>query len=233
MLKKLQNFLCLVLLSSCSEETLLQTEDGIPDPNESWNRIMMEAHLFLDDYILAPCATTYTALTPDLIQGCVKNISNTIKIPGYLINDLLQGNLEGFTQNGFVFLNNALTFGIIDVSGFMSVYANPNDFGKTLHLWGATPGISWTIPGLGITNTRDLTGTIVDTLLDPIGWIALNTNQSTVYYSVEAAGLLHCRATLLDQIARLRKNSYDFYSTVQSIIEQKREGELPKTSATP
>ena len=45
-------------------------------------------------------------------------------------------------------INTFAGFGLLDGAGYFDVYAKPNDFGITLHTWGAGSGFDITIPSV-------------------------------------------------------------------------------------
>jgi phospholipid-binding lipoprotein MlaA len=215
------------------EETPLQAErddfgaDVPDDPLDGFSRAMMELNFFLDDYILQPAATVYKALTPEFVQTGVGNFTEYAKVPFYMVNDLLQWKLDRFAQNFWVFTINTFSgFGVINTAGYMDVYAKPNDFGITLHNWGGGAGFDVTLPGLGPTCFRDVVGSVVGVFINPVGIISDYYDYRGAYYSVTGLGLVHTRSNYLGQLESLRKESYDPYVTIKSIVEQKREAEL-------
>lgn len=201
--------------------------DEPDDPLDGFSRAMMELNFFLDDYILQPAATVYKALTPEFVQTGVGNVTEYAKIPFYMVNDILQWKLDHFAQNFWVFTVNTFSgFGVINTAGYMDVYAKPNDFGITLHHWGGGPGFDVTLPGLGPTCFRDVVGSVVGVFLNPISIFADYHSYQGTYYTVTGLGLVHNRSKYLGQLESLRKESYDPYVTIKSIVEQKRAAEL-------
>ena len=240
---KLVGVLVLMLgLISCDYSELLEKEatvqaDGddfggdIPDdPLDSFSRAMMELNFFLDDYVFQPVAIVYKALIPEFVQTGVGNVTDYSKVPFYMVNDLLQWNLDHFAQNFWVFTINTFSgFGLINTAGYMDVYAQPNDFGITLHRWGGGAGFEVTLPGLGPTCLRDVVGSFAGLFLNPVSIVADYHNYQGAYYSVTGLGLVHNRSNYLGQLESLRKESYDPYVTIKSIVEQKRTAELKES----
>lgn len=208
-----------------------ETDDfgsGEPDdPLDGFSRAMMELNFFLDDYILQPAAITYKALTPECVQTGIGNFTAYVKIPFYLVNDVLQWKWDHFAQNFWVLTVNTFTgVGLIDGAGYFDVYAKPNDFGITLHTWGAGSGFDITLPLLGPTCFRDVVGSVFGLALDPLS-VALNYNDyQGASYSIAGLGYVHNRTKFLGQLESLRKESYDVYVTIKSIADQKRLSEL-------
>jgi phospholipid-binding lipoprotein MlaA len=201
--------------------------DEPADPLDGFNRAMMELNFFLDDYILQPVATTYKALTPECVQIGVGNFTQYIKIPFYMMNDILQWRWDHFAQNFWVMTINTLSgLGTINGASYFEVYAKPNDFGITWYRWGLPAGDAITLPLLGSICVRDVIGSTVGFFADPISIIANYNDYRWVNYSVTGLGYVHSRSLYLGQLESLRKESYDPYITIKSIMDQKREAEL-------
>jgi len=197
------------------------------DPLDNFNRAMMELNFFLDDYLLQPAATAYKALTPEFVQVGVGNFTQYIKIPFYMVNDVLQWKWDHFAQNFWVMTVNTFSgLGLINGAGYFEVYAKSNDFGITLHQWGANAGPMITLPILGPTYLRDIMGSVVGFVADPVSIVANYNDYAWTNYSVTAFGYVHTRSLYLGQLESLRKESYDPYITIKSIVEQKRDAEL-------
>lgn len=197
------------------------------DPLDDFSRAMMELNFFLDDYLLQPAATVYKALIPEFVQTGLGNFMQYAKAPLYMVNDLLQWKLDHFAQNFWIFTVNTFSgVGIINMAGYMEVYAKPNDFGITLHQWGGGSGFDITLPVLGATCFRDVVGSVVGIFLDPVSILANYNDYLLSHYSLTGLGYIHTRSQYLGQLESLRKESYDPYVTIKSIMEQKRAAEL-------
>lgn len=232
---KLKTGVCIaLLLSGCGD--LPESEEGAAtdefdffepqDPLDGFSRAMMELNFFLDDYILQPAAIAYKALTPEIVRDGVGNVTNHLKLPLYLANDILQWRWDQFAQNFWVMTVNTAGLGVFNVAAKFDVYAKPNDFGITLHRWGAGPGFDVTLPVLGPTNLRDAVGSFVGLVADPVSISAAYADYRWENYAVSGVGVIHSRANYLGAMESLRKESYDPYATIKSIVQQKRQAEL-------
>lgn len=238
--KRIKNWVCCLIvlgLTACespisSEEPLSNPSDDFgteepADPLDGFNRAMMELNFFLDDYLLQPSATAYKALTPEFVQTGVGNFTQYVKLPFYLVNDILQWKIDHFAQNFWIMTVNTFTgVGFINGAGYFDVYAKSNDFGITLHKWGAGSGFEVTLPFLGPTCFRDAVGSIVGLLIDPVSIVANYHDYRWANYSITGLGYVHSRSGYLGQLESLRKESYDPYITIKSIVDQKRASEL-------
>lgn len=233
---KFKTGVCLALLLSSCGDNLPQPEGGATadefdffepeDPLDGFSRAMMELNFFLDDYILQPAATAYKALTPEVVRDGVGNATNYLKIPLYLVNDLLQWRWDQFAQNFWVMTVNTAGLGVFNVAAKFDVYAKPNDFGMTLHRWGSGPGFDITLPVLGPTNFRDAVGSIVGFATNPVSISAAYADYQWESYAVSGVSVIHDRSNYLGMMESLRKESYDPYVTIKSILQQKRQAEL-------
>lgn len=213
--------------SSYTDEQSDDFFDEPKDPLDDFNRAMMELNFFLDDYILKPAATVYKALTPEFIQTGVGNFTEYARLPFYMVNDVLQLRGARFAQNFWVFTVNTFGgLGTLNLAGQFQVYATPNDFGMTLHTWGAGAGQDITLPFLGPSCLRDVVGSIVGFVGDPVGIVAYYHDYSNVSCAISGVGLVHSRSLYLGQLESLRMESYDPYATLKSIAKQKREADL-------
>lgn len=229
--------LLMLVIAACESPIISEEAISIPiddfgteeqvDPLDGFSRAMMELNFFLDDYLLQPAATAYKALTPDFVQTGVGNFTQYVKLPFYMANDILQWKIDHFAQNFWVMTVNTFTgVGLINGAGYFEVYAKPNDFGITLHTWGTGPGFEVTLPFLGPTCFRDAVGSIVGLVIDPVSIVANYNDYRWANYSITGLGYIHGRSGYLGQLESLRKESYDPYVTIKSIVDQKRVSEL-------
>lgn len=217
-------------LDATASETTAMEDDFFADPVDpldGFSRAMMELNFFLDDYLLKPAAKVYKALTPSFLQTGVGNFTEYVRLPFYMVNDVLQWRLDHLAQNFWVFTVNTVGgFGTLNIAGQFDVYSKPNDFGMTLHTWGSGAGQDITLPVLGPTCMRDVAGAVVGFFADPFSITAYYHDYSTASYAVSGVGAIHSRASYLGQIESLRRESYDPYATLKSIAKQRREAEL-------
>jgi phospholipid-binding lipoprotein MlaA len=75
---------------------------------------------------------------------------------------------------------------------------------------------------MGPSNPRDLTGNLVDYVLDPLTWVGYAYNVSYINTTRTGLETLDTRARNLEAIEELRKGSVDFYATVRSLYRQRR-----------
>ena len=194
------------------------------DPYESFNRTMLDVNMTLDKAVLRPVAYVYKEGVPKPLQVNVTSFLANLRSPIIFANDMMQGEFDraGDTLIRFAMNTTWGLFGIADIATEMGVPPHDEDFGQTLAVWQVDSGPYLVLPLFGPSSPRDAAGLVVDTLLDPITWLAPPTYQ--IGRTVTAA--VDRRARHYDEINDLEKNSLDFYSAVKSLYRQQRENEI-------
>ena len=93
------------------------TDEAVADPYEATNRRIHEFNKQVDAAVFGPAAGGYSAVPGPVRQG-VLNFSENVLTPGYFVNNLLQGDLEGAGHNFFRFTINST----LGVAGIFAVY---------------------------------------------------------------------------------------------------------------
>ncbi len=195
------------------------------DPLEPFNRTMLEFNMIADEAILEPVARVYDAVLPDPAQSAVRNVLNNLGEPITLMNDLLQGEVGRATQSltRFVFNSTLGLGGMIDLMGEAGMEGHDEDFGQTLAVWGIGEGPYLVLPLLGPSNFRDLTGTVVDAVADPVNRTFRGHDLKAAPYIRAGTDIVDRRASLLGVIEELERTSIDYYTTVRSAYRQRRQ----------
>jgi phospholipid-binding lipoprotein MlaA len=222
--------LATVLVAGCATPPPASDKEAVAsfhkdnDPYEPFNRAMFDFNLFLDDVILRPVSYLYKEGVPEPIQYNIHSFLNNLRGPVILANDLMQGEMDraGTTLLRFGMNTTVGLLGIIDFATEAGIPAHDEDFGQTLAVWNTDSGPYLVLPIFGPSNPRDAAGLVVDTLIDPLTWIA-----STEFAIGRAATTaVDRRARRYDAIDDLQKNSLDFYSAVKSLYRQRRMDEI-------
>jgi phospholipid-binding lipoprotein MlaA len=116
--------------------------------------------------------------------------------------------------------------GVFDVAASNGYKYNPADFGQTLGKWGVGHGAYLVVPLLGPSSLRDGTGLLVDSFGDPLTIYLHNIHEDGWTYARWGATFISSREELLDAVADLRKNSFDYYAAVRSAYFQHRQALL-------
>ncbi len=203
------------------------------DPLEPLNRKTFALNQFLDKWFFKPAAQTYVAVLPGDARKAVHHMLDNMKEPTLFFNNLLQGQFKraSITFGRFV-VNSTVGFGgMVDVMTLSGVERQPADFGQTLYVWGVPSGPYLILPILGPTNPRDAVGSAVDSYDDPFTILANDHGVTELTTTRFVVGGIEERASVLDELDSLEKNSVDFYAEMRSLAQQHRAAELKNGKA--
>ncbi|MSP52407.1 MAG: VacJ family lipoprotein [Alphaproteobacteria bacterium] len=193
------------------------------DPVEPLNRYFFDVNLFLDKLILKPVTQVYLEL-PEGPRNGVTNFLRNLHSPVILANDLLQGKLEraGTTASRFGINTTLGVGGIFDLATDAGIERHHEDFGQTLGFWGAGEGPYLVLPILGPAPPRDLAGKVVDYFIDPLTWVARNSDWEWFGPARYSTELIDFRARNFDEIDKVEREAVDLYARVRSAYRQSR-----------
>lgn len=193
------------------------------DPWEAYNEpVFRFNHDIMDRYVYKPVAKGWDAVLPDSFQRGLHNAIDNLSVVRRVVNNLLQGKparagieLARFTINstiGYV--------GFLDVAkDYFGIQQADEDFGQTLAVWGAKSGPYFVIPLVPPpTTVRDLSGQIVDGLMDPIAWAA----PIGATFGIYGVNAINERSLYLDRFQQVEESVVDLYSAVRNAYFQKR-----------
>ncbi|MEL7012759.1 MAG: VacJ family lipoprotein, partial [Pseudomonadota bacterium] len=151
-----------------------------------------------------------------------------LTIPRAVINNVLQGNMKGATEDTYRFIVNS-TFGLI---GFVDVATDLNmpaatdaDFGGTLAVWGVPEGAYVERPIFGPSTQRDSLGSLVDLFLNPFDyWI--RAPEAYWVAGADASSVLTQRERFGSTIDSVLYESADSYAQSRSLYLQNRRFEV-------
>jgi phospholipid-binding lipoprotein MlaA len=198
------------------------------DPLEPLNRKTFALNQFLDKWFFKPTAQGYVAVVPSDARKAVHHMLDNMKEPTLFFNNVLQGQFKraSITLGRFV-VNTTVGFGgMVDVMTLSGVERQPADFGQTLYVWGVSSGPYLILPILGPTNPRDAVGSAVDSYDDPFTILANDHGVTELTTARFVVGGIEERASVLDELDSLEKNSVDFYAEMRSLAQQHRAAEL-------
>ena len=215
-------------------------EEGDNDPLETLNRFTFAFNEMLDTLFLRPAAFTYRELVPLGIRNAVRSFLRTLSTPVILANDLLQGDGERalITSKRF-FVNTAFSLGFYDYAEELGLPYHSSDFGQTLGVHGTGEGFYLVLPVFGPSSARDTAGTLVDSFMDPLSYLAaedlnvvtLGDDARPYSYVRTGASGLEARSRSMDVIDQALEGSLDHYTRVRSLWRQAREADIEKRSA--
>lgn len=190
------------VLAACAGTT---APDEINDPFERTNRSIHAFNRGLDRAVVGPASKGFGAVVPEPAKRVIGNFANTLDLPGDILNNVMQLNIEDAATNTLRLATNVTmgVGGIFDAATAIGLPSAPTDFGETLHVWGVGEGPFLEIPFTGPTTLRDAAGTLVDLLANPVS----NNLPSREAFAANALKLL----------SRLRDRDR-FAATVESIL---------------
>lgn len=171
MLNKLIGAALALGLGACASTSPAQP-GMIPDPYEDFNRQMFAFNQGVDQYALGPAATVYETVTPAFARARLGDFLSNLKSPVIFVNDVLQAQ-PGRASDTFLRFTINTSVGLVglwDAAAYFGLDGHDEDFGQTLGVWGVDGGPYLVMPFLGPTNPRDLVGSGVDRLFDPLNW---------------------------------------------------------------
>lgn len=209
-------------------------EQEIYDPYEKFNRKVYIFNDAFDRYFLEHIAQTYRQGIPKRARNMIRNFLTNLSLPISALNSFAQGK----TDNGLATFSNFLInstiglFGLFDVAGNKGILYKSEDLGQTLGRYGVGSGAYLIIPFLGPSSTRDFTGWIASSAINPLGFNVLdvggkvNLVDADYRIGLAAATAIDMRENVIDIIADIRKDSFDPYATIRSAYLQKRANEI-------
>jgi phospholipid-binding lipoprotein MlaA len=200
----------------------------IHDPYEGLNRQVHSFNKGLDTVVLRPLSLVAAETPPALTQSVV-NFSDNAGLPGAVVNNLLQGDVEGAGRNTLRFVVNT-TVGILglgDPAALIGLEEVETDFGETLAVWGLPEGAYVELPGFGPSTERDAVGRLVDMVIDPLDGLSLVPEPvQELSFPARVAEQVVERGLLGDTIDEILYESADSYAQARLIFLQGRRFEV-------
>lgn len=203
------------------------------DPFEPLNRAIFGVNEAADFLIIGPAAYTYNAIVPDPVRESVRSFTANLLSPITIVNQLLQGDIDGAIHATGRFLTNTVlgAGGIADVASAAGIPDQKEDFGQTLAVWGFGEGPYLVLPIIGPSNFRDAAGYAVDTAGDPVRLWSNATDNEGFYLGKGIAAGIDRRSRVIKEVDDLRRNSVDYYATLRSLYRQQRKTDIEEKSA--
>jgi phospholipid-binding lipoprotein MlaA len=203
------------------------------DPLEPFNRFVFAINETLDTFLIRPLAVTYRFWVPEGVRNSVQNFLRNASGPIILMNDLFQGETARAEVTGSRFLiNTAIGFGFFDPATGLGLAYHDEDFGQTLASYGTGEGAYLVLPLFGPSSLRDGTGLVVDSIIDPVNYIARKSGDHELIYARGAATGLDKRTRNLDALDDAKRDSLDYYARIRSLWRQIRAREIRNEGAS-
>ena len=196
------------------------------DPFEGFNRSMYSFNAAADEYVLAPLARGYQAITPQPVDKGISNFFNNLDDVMVIFNDLLQlkFNQAGQDLSRVVWNSTVGIFGIFDVATPLGLPKHNEDFGQTLGYWGVSSGPYLVLPLFGPSTVRDGIGTGVEITYDPIN--EYDYPSSEARWSSLIIRVVDKRADLLQAGRIIKKAALDEYVFLREAYLQRRRNQV-------
>jgi len=202
---------------------------GTPfDPYEERNRKVHEFNKGIDRAVIRPVSRGYSAFMPDDIETAVGRFSDNLSIPRSVVNNILQGNMKGATEDTYRFVVNTTLGlgGFFDPATELGMPAATDaDFGQTLHVWGVREGAYIESPVFGPSTERDALGRMVDIFTDPLRYVVDTPDR---YWGTAARGAaaMSRRGRFSETFDSVLYDSADSYAQTRSLYLQNRRFKL-------
>lgn len=208
-------------------DAVVITADALNDPYEERNRARFKAHVALHRNVIDPVETVYVSAVPRPLRAGLHNFLTNLEMPSVFVNDVLQAEpLRASATLSRFLLNSTIGIaGIFDVATDIGVPYRDDDFGQTLAAYGVSDYPYLLIPVIGPSNPRDLTGKVVDFLLNPLHYVALPGGLAS---SLGRAGAheLDKRSVDVGQLDELDRTVPDAYVMERRIARERRNAEI-------
>ena len=209
--------------------TPLYSQDA-NDPFEKFNRRVHGFNVLLDKSIVRPVSFAYVGVVSHDLRQMINNFAENLSVPGDILNNVLQGEFHSGLQNtGKFLINSTLGFaGLGTPAEDLGIGGEESDFGATLHSWGVGEGFYAELPLLGPSTSRDVTGKIVDWVLNPLASVI---EPPITYYTTSAtiSKAMDMRVAYASAIDPILYDSIDSYSQSRLIYLQTRRFSLGGT----
>jgi phospholipid-binding lipoprotein MlaA len=96
------------------------------------------------------------------------------------------------------------------------------DFGQTLGVYGVGSYPYLVLPVLGPSTARDGVGMLVDSYLDPLGYVV----DDEIQFGRRLVSGIDFRARNIENLEELKRDSIDFYARIRSVFLQRRVDEI-------
>lgn len=208
-------------VAGCGGPAAIPSGDVAVDPHEAQNRQMHDFNKEVDRYVVRPASQVWGAVLPPPVRRSAMNFAVNLDTPTYVLNDVLQGEIDDATHNLIRFIVNTTigVGGLFDAAAGMGLEPRKSDFGQTLYLWGAAEGPIVEVPVLGVYTSRHFYGTVVDIATNPARLIL---TFSTPWIDSAVIEVLDTRYSLGATIDATLYDSADSYVLSRSLYLQNR-----------
>lgn len=217
-----------VAVSGCATKgSVSQRQDGINDPYEKANRGIHAFNIGVDKFLFRPASKGYVQIVPEPMVDSFTYFSENLSMPGHVVNEILQGDIEEAAYGTVRFLlNSTIGFaGLADPATAFNVPQVDTDFGETLHVWGFGEGAYIELPLLGPSTSRDSIGMVADLFISPLKFAPVRPVNNLGVWA-EIIERMGDRGRFADTVDSILYESADSYAQARVIYLQNRRFEL-------
>ncbi len=197
------------------------------DPWEETNRDVFAFDVWIEHHIAAPVNDGYRAVIPAPAREGLHNMVTNLHAPIVLANDVIQARPKKAVNTlARIVLNSTFGLGgLIDIAGKLGIPYHDNDFGITLGQSGVAEGSYLVLPFVGPLPPRDLLGSGVDGVFDPLSY-ARFPGRNSFQLSRSAVRILDSVDRRRDEFESIERTSLDFYATTRNLYRQSRNARI-------
>lgn len=226
----------LVIANSAQEERnggteeITDEEQPINDPIAPFNKTMFVFNDAMFYWLIKPVYIKYNCIVPARVRKSIRDVFTNLKMPVRFSNCLFQSNLKGAGMELLRFAVNSTAGG----GGFwdpatklLHIKEEDRDFGQTLGGYGMGPGAYIVLPFIGPSNTRDVSGLVMDTILNPLSWVSLfflTPVEGVGNYAYQGVNELSLDAG--EGYEKITKKAIDPYIALQDAYTEYREKKM-------
>ena len=217
--------LVVMLWTGAACTTLDATDDPAQqtssDPFVGINHKVYAFNNAADKVILQPAARAYKTVLPNQAQHSVRRFFSNLNEPLNIVNNLLQGKVDGALNSTYRFAVNSTVgvLGLFDIAKLYGVDKRYEDLGQTLAVWGVKPGPYVMVPFWGPSTIRDGLGLVFESAAYyPINEIS---DSNSAQSSLTLLNIIDNRAGLLDT-STILDNQLDPYTFLKDAYDQNR-----------
>lgn len=197
------------------------------DPHEVHNRGVHADNIAIDRALFGGGKPRKRPFLPKPVAEGLSNFGDNLGLPKAIVNSLLQARPDPAIRNAARFVMNTTVGigGLFDPATAVGLFEEDTDFGETLHVWGAPEGAFLVVPLAGPTTERDLVGSLVDFVIDPMNGVFPEPEK---YYVAAAkiGGKAADRQRYGKVVDDILYNSADSYAQMRLLYLQNRHFEL-------
>jgi phospholipid-binding lipoprotein MlaA len=201
------------------------------DPWEPVNRPIFAFNDFLSRHVLEPVGRGWKFVVPQFVRDSVSRLYVNVRTPAVMVNDLLQGKplAAGVDLARFVLNSSVGLAGLMDPAAAIGLEPNDEDFGQTFGVWGVPAGPYLVLPLLGPSSPRDAVGRAADGAAAGWGWFVPFWASA----SIASVDTVNSVSFFADDIARERKEAFDWYAAVRNAHVSHRENQVRDRAESP